>query len=132
MAKTNGVDKLSLAQLLDLEKRIELAIAARKAADAVDVKEKMQRWPKSLVLAWQSYSAASAAANGAPSPLSTATPRMRPRPGPAVAANPIGLSMLSRRVPRSTRSPFERTHRFEDSDLPVVSEGLPEGKATRR
>jgi len=42
MARTNGVDKLFLAQLLDLQKRIETAIVARKAADAVEVKEKMQ------------------------------------------------------------------------------------------
>lgn len=42
MARANGVDKLPLAQLLDLQKRIEAAIVKRKADDARDVKEKLQ------------------------------------------------------------------------------------------
>ena len=42
MARSNGVDNLSVAQLLDLQRRIEAAIVARKAEEARDVKEKMQ------------------------------------------------------------------------------------------
>ena len=42
MARTNGLDKLSVAQLLDLQKRIEAAIVERKAEEAREVKQKMQ------------------------------------------------------------------------------------------
>lgn len=42
MARTNGIDKLSHAQLLDLHKRIEAAIVERKAMEAREVKEKLQ------------------------------------------------------------------------------------------
>ena len=42
MARTNGVDNLSHAQFVDLQKRIEVAIVERKAEEARDVKEKMQ------------------------------------------------------------------------------------------
>jgi DNA-binding protein H-NS len=42
MARTNGLDNLSHAQLLDLQKRIAAAIVERKAEEARDVKEKMQ------------------------------------------------------------------------------------------
>ena len=42
MASTNGLDKLSHAQLIDLQKRIQTAIVQRKVAEARDVKEKMQ------------------------------------------------------------------------------------------
>jgi DNA-binding protein H-NS len=42
MARANGLDKLSVAQLIDLQKRIEVAIVERKGEEARDVKEKMQ------------------------------------------------------------------------------------------
>ena len=42
MARTNGLDRLSRAQLLDLQKRIEVAIVERKATEAREVKEKLQ------------------------------------------------------------------------------------------
>lgn len=42
MARANGIDKLSHAQLLDLQKRIEVAIVERKTSEAREVKEKLQ------------------------------------------------------------------------------------------
>ena len=42
MARTNGLDKFSIAQLLDLKRRVEVALVERKAEEARDVKEKMQ------------------------------------------------------------------------------------------
>lgn len=42
MARTNGIDDLSHAQLLELQGRIEAAIVERKAEDVRDVKEKLQ------------------------------------------------------------------------------------------
>ena len=42
MARRNGLDNLSHAQLLDLQKRIEVAIVERKATEAREVKEKLQ------------------------------------------------------------------------------------------
>jgi DNA-binding protein H-NS len=42
MAKINGLEKLSYTELLDLQTRIAAAIVERKAADARDVKQKLQ------------------------------------------------------------------------------------------
>lgn len=42
MAKINGLDKLSYAELLDLQSRVEAAIVERKSADAREVKQKLQ------------------------------------------------------------------------------------------
>jgi DNA-binding protein H-NS len=43
MAKINGLDKLSYAELLDLQERVEIALGERKAEEARQVKEKMQQ-----------------------------------------------------------------------------------------
>jgi len=42
MAKINGLDKFSYAELLDLQKKVAAALSERKAADARDVKQKLQ------------------------------------------------------------------------------------------
>jgi DNA-binding protein H-NS len=42
MARMNGVDEMSVAQLLDLQKKIEAAIVERRATEAREVKEQMQ------------------------------------------------------------------------------------------
>lgn len=42
MARVNGLEKLSYAELLDLQKRVEIALVERKAAEAREVKSKMQ------------------------------------------------------------------------------------------
>ena len=42
MAKINGLEKLSYAELLDLQKRVEAMIGERRAADAKAVKEQIQ------------------------------------------------------------------------------------------
>ena len=42
MAKINGLDKYSYAELLDLQKKVAAALQDRKAADAKDVRLKMQ------------------------------------------------------------------------------------------
>jgi DNA-binding protein H-NS len=42
MAKINGLEKLSYAELLDLQKRVEAMLGERRAADAKAVKEQIQ------------------------------------------------------------------------------------------
>ena len=42
MAKINGLDKYSYAELLDLQGQVQAAIAERKASDARDVKQKLE------------------------------------------------------------------------------------------
>jgi DNA-binding protein H-NS len=42
MARVNGLEKLSYAELLDLQKRVEADLVERKAAEAREVKAKMQ------------------------------------------------------------------------------------------
>jgi DNA-binding protein H-NS len=42
MARVNGLEKLSYAELLDLKNRVEAALVERKAAEAREVKAKMQ------------------------------------------------------------------------------------------
>jgi DNA-binding protein H-NS len=42
MARTPALDKLTVAQLKDLQQRVEAALVERKAEEARDVKEKMQ------------------------------------------------------------------------------------------
>ena len=42
MARTPALEKLSVAQLVELERRVVAAIVQRKAEEARDVKEKMQ------------------------------------------------------------------------------------------
>ena len=42
MARMPALDKLTVAQLLDLQKRVEAALVERKAEEARDVKEKLQ------------------------------------------------------------------------------------------
>ena len=42
MAKINGLDKLSYAELLDLQARVEAALIDRKAAEARAVREQIQ------------------------------------------------------------------------------------------
>jgi DNA-binding protein H-NS len=42
MARTNGVDNLSYAQLLDLQQKITAAISERKAADAQATREQLR------------------------------------------------------------------------------------------
>jgi DNA-binding protein H-NS len=42
MAKINGLEKLSYADLIDLQKRVEAAIVDRKAAEARDIRQKLE------------------------------------------------------------------------------------------
>ena len=42
MAKINGLDKFSYAELLDLQKKVAAALSERKAADAREIRQKMQ------------------------------------------------------------------------------------------
>ena len=42
MARIDSLDKLSYAELLDLQERVKVALADRKAAQAREVKEKLQ------------------------------------------------------------------------------------------
>ena len=42
MTRTKGIDNLSHAQLLDLQKRIKVVIAERRATEAREVKAKLQ------------------------------------------------------------------------------------------
>ena len=42
MASTNGIDKMSYAELLKLEERIEAAIAAKRLEDAAATKEQLR------------------------------------------------------------------------------------------
>ena len=51
MAKINGIEKLSYVELINLQKRIEEAIAEKRAADAQTTKEQlrqMARGPASI------------------------------------------------------------------------------------
>jgi DNA-binding protein H-NS len=43
MAKINGVDKMSYAELIALQKRVEEAISERRAADAQQTKEQLRQ-----------------------------------------------------------------------------------------
>jgi DNA-binding protein H-NS len=42
MARINSLDKLSYAELQDLQKRVQVAMVERKAGEAREVKEKLQ------------------------------------------------------------------------------------------
>ena len=42
MAASNGLDKMSYAELLKLEERIEAAIAAKRAKDVASTKEQLR------------------------------------------------------------------------------------------
>ena len=91
MARANGLDNMSYADLLTLQEKVAAAIIARKAEDAKTTKiscAPTRRRPGSGLR----NSSASAAPKVLASP-SIAILRTHPTPGPAAAVSQIGLLM---------------------------------------
>ena len=85
MGTINGLDKMSYAELVKLQQRIEAAIAAKRVEDAAATKEQLRAMAEMTCLA--------IAARRAAAKPNTAIPRILRKPGPAAAASPTGWWM---------------------------------------
>ena len=91
MARTNGIDTMSYAELLSLQEKISAAISERKSEDARATKDQLRAMAEKPVSTLKSCSAVSAAkARARPS---SATRKMLRRPGQGAAASRTGWLM---------------------------------------
>ena len=91
MARSNGLDNLSYADLLTLQEKIAAAIIARNFEDAKATKDQLRAYAEKAGFKLEELS--ESVVPKALASLSTATPRMRRRPGRAAVVSPTGLSM---------------------------------------
>ena len=92
MARANGLDNMSYAELLTLQEKVAAAIVARKSEDAKATKDQLRAYAEKAGFKLEELFGGKRGSKGSPSP-STAIPRMRRRRGPAAAESRIGLSM---------------------------------------
>ena len=90
MARANGLDNMSYADLLTLQEKIAAAIIARKAEDAKATKDQLRAYAEKAGFRLEELFGKRGSKGSGVAKYRNS--KMPPRPGPAAAVSRIGLS----------------------------------------